>query len=79
MAFHVSTSYQIQAPEPYANDVHSDIMVSIATISNRQYVSEFDMHLDLSGAFKALNDGHCRWTNHCYVSPRRSNPSSLLC
>jgi len=72
LPFHVSTSYQIQVEGVYANDVHSDIVLAIANISSTQYASEFGMHLDLSAAFKAVNDGHFGWSNFCYVSPNQS-------
>jgi hypothetical protein len=67
LAFHTSVNYQIQAPEPFADDVHEDLHADLARISGQKYRSDFELHLDLSRTFKRLNDGHCIWINRCYV------------
>lgn len=68
LAFHTSVNYQIQAPEPFANDVHEDLHADLARISTQDHPSEFDLHLDLFRAFKRVNDGHCVVLNYCYDS-----------
>jgi hypothetical protein len=67
LAFHTSVNYQIQAPQPFANDVHENLLADLARISKQNYFSEYDLHIDLSRTFKRLNDGHCVWINRCYV------------
>lgn len=69
LAFHTSVNYQIQAPQPFANDVHENLLADLARISQQEYFSEYDLHIDLSNTFKRLNDGHCVWINRCYVRP----------
>ncbi|KAK2463208.1 hypothetical protein APHAL10511_004863 [Amanita phalloides] len=66
LAFHTSVNYQIQAPPPYYNDVHEDLMADLARIGQTDYASEFDLHLDLYRSFKGVNDGHCGVYNYCY-------------
>ncbi|PBK91572.1 hypothetical protein ARMGADRAFT_1054240 [Armillaria gallica] len=69
LAFHTSVNYQIQAPEPFNNDVHEDLHADLARISSQDHhPSEFDLHLDLFRAFKRVNDGHCAVLNYCYDS-----------
>ncbi|KAH6890065.1 hypothetical protein BKA70DRAFT_1328944 [Coprinopsis sp. MPI-PUGE-AT-0042] len=62
LAFHTSTNYQIQAPPPYASDVHVNLPLELARIKKQRYASEYDFHWDLSRTVKRLNDGHCTWT-----------------
>jgi hypothetical protein len=69
LAFHTSVNYQIQAPEPFTNDVHENLLSDLARISLQDYDSEYNLHIDLSRTFKRLNDGHCVWINRCYVRP----------
>ncbi|KZT01062.1 uncharacterized protein LAESUDRAFT_816144 [Laetiporus sulphureus 93-53] len=66
LAFHTSVNYQRLAPPPFSNDVHEDILADLARISSQKHASDFDFHLDLSRAFKRLNDGHCVYINLCY-------------
>lgn len=66
LAFHTSVNYQIQAPPPYANDVHEDLLADLARINQTEYPSEFDLHLDFYRSFKRANDGHCGVYNYCY-------------
>ncbi len=55
---HTSVNYQIQAPEPFNNDVHEDLHADLARISSQDHhPSEFDLHLDLFRTFKRVNDG----------------------
>lgn len=68
LAFHTSVNYQIQAPEPFASDVHEDILADLKEYRNTDYDSDYDLHIALSRALKRLNDGHCSWINRCYVS-----------
>ncbi|KAK0485881.1 hypothetical protein IW261DRAFT_1452570 [Armillaria novae-zelandiae] len=68
LAFHTSVNYQLQAPEPFSNDVHEDLHADLARISSQHHPSEFDLHLDLFRAFKRVNDGHCAVLNYCYDS-----------
>ncbi|KAG5641475.1 hypothetical protein DXG03_005115 [Asterophora parasitica] len=68
LAFHASTNYQIKAPQPFTNDVHEDILATLAQIKSKKYASDYDLHIDLSRAFKRLNDGHVVWINRCYDS-----------
>ncbi|KJA25540.1 hypothetical protein HYPSUDRAFT_64718 [Hypholoma sublateritium FD-334 SS-4] len=67
-AFHTSVNYQIKAPAPFTSEVHENLMQDISRIRRQNYASEYDFHIDLSRTFKRLNDGHCSWTNYCYVS-----------
>jgi len=67
LPFHASQFYQIQAPPPFENDVHENIAASLARISQQEYQSEFDMHIDLQNSFAQLRDGHTVWINECYV------------
>ena len=66
LAFHTSVNYQIQAPPPFDEDVHEDIVADLARISKESYSSEFDFHIDIYRSFKRLNDGHCGVLNYCY-------------
>ncbi|KAF8622711.1 hypothetical protein AX15_006802 [Amanita polypyramis BW_CC] len=66
LAFHTSANYQIQAPHPYQSDVHEDLLADLARISQKDYASEFDLHLDFYRSFKRVNDGHCGVYNYCY-------------
>ncbi|KAF8888526.1 hypothetical protein BD779DRAFT_1439887 [Infundibulicybe gibba] len=68
LAFHTSVNYQIQAPQPFARDVHEDLLADLARIRQQRYASEYDMHIDLSRTLKRLNDGHCVWINSCYIA-----------
>ncbi|KAJ3768691.1 hypothetical protein FB446DRAFT_815071 [Lentinula raphanica] len=71
IAMHTSVNYQIQAPKPFdkANyDVHEDLHKDLARISQQEYQSEFQFHLDLFQTFRRLNDGHCVVINYCYDS-----------
>ncbi|KAF7428583.1 hypothetical protein PC9H_007809 [Pleurotus ostreatus] len=66
LAFHTSVNYQIQAPEPFARDVHEDLHTDLARINNQNYSSDFELHVDLFRTFKRVNDGHCAYINYCY-------------
>ncbi|KAL1704933.1 hypothetical protein EV121DRAFT_204792 [Schizophyllum commune] len=68
LAFHTSTNYQIRAPEPFADQVHEDLVRDLARIGAQEYASEFDFHLDVYRSFKLVNDGHCGVYNLCYDS-----------
>ncbi|KAI4523458.1 hypothetical protein K525DRAFT_361264 [Schizophyllum commune Loenen D] len=68
LAFHTSTNYQIQAPEPFADQVQEDLVRDLARIGAQEYASEFDFHLDVYRTFKLVNDGHCGVYNLCYDS-----------
>ncbi|KAJ2913132.1 hypothetical protein MD484_g7281, partial [Candolleomyces efflorescens] len=68
LAFHTSVNYQIQAPPPYDNDVHEDLVGDLRRISDTDYLSEFDFHLDMYRSFKRVNDGHCGVYSRCYDS-----------
>ncbi|KAH6913966.1 hypothetical protein BKA70DRAFT_1260005 [Coprinopsis sp. MPI-PUGE-AT-0042] len=68
LAFHTSTNYQIQAPEPYHNDVHHDLHRDLDRIEKTEYESEFDFHVDVYTSFKKVNDGHCGVYNRCFDS-----------
>lgn len=57
LAFHTSTNYQIRAPEPFADQVHEDLVRDLARIGAQEYTSEFDFHLDVYRSFKLVNDG----------------------
>ena len=66
LAFHTSVNYQIQAPPPFDEDVHEDLVADLARISKENYSSEFDFHIDIYRSFKRVNDGHCTVFNFCY-------------
>ncbi|KAF8518425.1 hypothetical protein BU17DRAFT_48809 [Hysterangium stoloniferum] len=66
--FQTSINYQIQAPAPFAQDVHVDIAAELARIRAQHYASEFDFHLDLSRTVKRLQDGHTVYLDFCYDS-----------
>ncbi|KAF8806425.1 hypothetical protein BYT27DRAFT_7233838 [Phlegmacium glaucopus] len=66
LAFHTSVNYQIQAPPPFHNDVHEDLAADLIRISEQNYPSDFDFHLDIYRSFKRVNDGHCGVYNYCY-------------
>ncbi|KAH9485462.1 Peptidase S41 family protein ustP [Psilocybe cubensis] len=68
LAFHTSTNYQIQAPPPFDNDVHEDLVADLERIRAQAYASEFDFHKDIYYSFKRVNDGHCGVYNYCYDS-----------
>ncbi|KAJ7888242.1 hypothetical protein B0H13DRAFT_2533563, partial [Mycena leptocephala] len=68
LAFHTSVNYQIKAPEPFTEYVHEDLFQDLERISNSEYASDYDLHIDLSRTLKRLNDGHCIWINACYDS-----------
>lgn len=87
LAFHTSVNYQIQAPAPFNNDVHEDLLKDLARIKSQRYASDYDLHIDLSRTLKRLNDGHCVWINRCFDcesdpvcrgSPMLIAPSSIL-
>ncbi|KAL1690516.1 hypothetical protein GGG16DRAFT_125621 [Schizophyllum commune] len=65
--FHASTNYQIQAPEPYAEDVHEDVLADLAKIHATDYASDYDLHIAVQQAVARLQDGHCVWRNYCFV------------
>ena len=67
-SFHSSTNYQIRAPQPFADEVHEDIIQDIARIRRSKYDNELDFHIDLSRSVKRFNDGHCVYTNACFDS-----------
>ena len=66
LEFHTSVNYQIQAPPPFDEDVHEDLVADLARISKGGYSSEFDFHIDIYRSFKRVNDGHCGVYNYCY-------------
>ena len=66
LAFHTSVNYQIQAPPPFDEDVHEDLVADLDRISKQSYSSEFDFHIDIYRSFKRVNDGHCGVFNYCY-------------
>jgi hypothetical protein len=66
--FQTSINYQIQAPAPFAQDVHVDIAAELQRIRAQQYASEFDFHIDLSRTIKRLQDGHTVYLDFCYDS-----------
>ncbi|THH21164.1 hypothetical protein EW146_g370 [Bondarzewia mesenterica] len=68
LAFHTSVNYQISAPEPFTLDVHENLLVDLARISQQDYASDLDLHIDLSRTLKRLDDGHCVYINRCYDS-----------
>jgi hypothetical protein len=66
LAFHTSVNYEILAPPPFSADVHENLLADLARISQQEYPSDFDLHIDMSRTLKRLNDGHCVYTNACY-------------
>lgn len=66
MAFHASTNYQLQAPKPYDEDVHWDLLSDLEEIRTRDYASDFDFHLEVQKSMKRVNDGHLMYANWCY-------------
>jgi hypothetical protein len=66
--FQTSINYQIQAPPPFAQDVHVDIAAELKRIRVQHYASDFDFHLDLSRTIKRLQDGHTVYQGLCYDS-----------
>ena len=66
LAFHASVNYQIQAPPPFDIDVREDLVADLTRISQQNYPSDFDFHLDIYRSFKRANDGHCGVYNYCY-------------
>ena len=74
LAFHTSVNYEILAPPPFSADVHENLLADLARISQQDYASDFDLHIDMSQTLKRLNDGHCVYINSCYdcTSPNNS-------
>ena len=70
-------NYQIQAPPPYDEDVHEDLVADLARISKESYFSEFDFHIDIYRSFKRVNDGHCGVFNFCYDCEHPTSPTLL--
>ncbi|KAL0956526.1 hypothetical protein HGRIS_002667 [Hohenbuehelia grisea] len=68
LAFHTSTNYQIQAPPPFEDDVHVDLVGELARIAAEEQSSDLELHIDLFRTFKRANDGHCAYINYCYDS-----------
>ncbi|KAL1739971.1 hypothetical protein HDZ31DRAFT_48432 [Schizophyllum fasciatum] len=68
LTFHASTNYQIQAPEPYAEDVHEDVLADLAKIQGSDYASDYELHRAVQQAVARLQDGHCVWRNYCFDS-----------
>ena len=66
--FQTSINYQIQAPPPFAQDVHVDIAAELTRIRAQTYASEFDFHVDLSRTIKRLQDGHTVYIDLCFDS-----------
>lgn len=66
LAFHTSVNYQIQAPAPYDNDVHEDLVGDLDRIAETNYTSELDFHIDVYRSFKRVNDGHCGVYSRCF-------------
>ena len=66
LGFHTSVNYQIQAPPPFDQDIHEDLVADLARISRESYPSEFEFHIDIYRSFKRVNDGHCGVYNYCY-------------
>ncbi len=66
LAFHASTDYQLQAPKPYDEDVHWDLLQDLQGIKAKVYPSDFDFHRDLQQSVKRVNDGHLMFANWCY-------------
>ncbi|KAI0758411.1 hypothetical protein BD413DRAFT_655923 [Trametes elegans] len=67
-AFHTSVNYERNAPAPFTEQVHEDVLADLARISGQSYGNELDFHIDLSRSVKRLNDGHCAYINQCYDS-----------
>ncbi|KIJ22690.1 hypothetical protein M422DRAFT_57113, partial [Sphaerobolus stellatus SS14] len=67
-SFQTSINYQIQAPPPFAQDVHVDIASELKRIRAQKYASELDFHVDLSRTVKRLQDGHTVYQDLCYDS-----------
>ncbi|KAH8827598.1 hypothetical protein DL96DRAFT_1103752 [Flagelloscypha sp. PMI_526] len=67
MAFHTSTNYEIQAPAPF-DDVHQDIIATLARVSSQSYDSDFDLHVDVATSTRTMGDGHSVYVNMCYDS-----------
>ena len=67
MAFHTSTNYEIQAPSPF-DDVHQDIIATLARVSSQSYDTDFDFHVDLATSTRTMGDGHSVYVNMCYDS-----------
>ncbi|KAJ8073815.1 hypothetical protein PM082_012093 [Marasmius tenuissimus] len=65
MAFHTSTNYQVQAPAPF-EDIHEDIIGTLARISSQTYASDFDLHVDVATSTRRMGDGHSVYVNMCY-------------
>ncbi|GJE90953.1 hypothetical protein PsYK624_071000 [Phanerochaete sordida] len=68
LAFHTSVNYELLAPPPFSADVHENLLADLARISQQQYPSDFDLHIDMSRTLKRLNDGHCVYINDCFDS-----------
>ena len=77
LAFHTSVNYQLKAPAPY-DTVHEDLLVDLARISNQDYASDYDLHIDVSRTLKRLNDGHCVWVNYCYDCESNQTVANLV-
>lgn len=65
-AFQTSINYQIQAPAPFENDVHVNIMTELRRIKGQSYPTQYDFHLDISSTIKKLQDGHTLYQDFCY-------------
>lgn len=65
-ALQTSINYQIQAPAPFQNDVHVDIMAQLKRIKSQSYQTQYDFHLDISSVIKKLQDGHTVYQDFCY-------------
>ncbi|TRM58929.1 hypothetical protein BD626DRAFT_510149 [Schizophyllum amplum] len=68
LTFHASTNYQVQAPEPYADDVHEDVLADLAKIQATEYATDYEAHIAVQQAVARLQDGHCVWRNYCFDS-----------
>ncbi|KAF9451943.1 hypothetical protein P691DRAFT_284919 [Macrolepiota fuliginosa MF-IS2] len=68
LAFHASTNYQLQAPKPYSEDVHWDLLKELEGMRSKDYPSDFDFHRDVQQSVKQVNDGHLMYANWCYDS-----------
>ncbi|KAH7099981.1 hypothetical protein BKA62DRAFT_707898 [Auriculariales sp. MPI-PUGE-AT-0066] len=66
--FHTNTNYQIQAPHPFENDVHVDLLKEFDRIRYQEYPSWYDVHLDVQSVLKRTRDGHVGVTNLCFDS-----------
>ncbi|KAL0069618.1 hypothetical protein AAF712_003276 [Marasmius tenuissimus] len=71
MAFHTSTNYQVQAPAPF-EDIHEDIIGTLARTSSQTYASDFDLHVDIATSTRRMGDGHSvsDGTQGIYVDPQ---------